>query len=38
MVIVLDGKPNRVPIVEEGKQEGDNKPSSFKVLEDQWLA
>ncbi|KAK8022020.1 hypothetical protein PG993_012787 [Apiospora rasikravindrae] len=34
--IVLDAKPNRVPIVDAGVAEGQF--SSCKVLEDQWLA
>ncbi|KAK7917968.1 hypothetical protein PG985_009842 [Apiospora marii] len=37
--IVLDAKPNRVPIVDKvGEQAGNSKGSSFKVLEDRWLA
>ncbi|KAK8061173.1 hypothetical protein PG997_015394 [Apiospora hydei] len=36
LVIVLDAKPNRVPIVETHDQ--GNQTASYKVLEDQWLA
>ncbi|KAK7936630.1 uncharacterized protein PG986_015068 [Apiospora aurea] len=36
LVIVLDAKPNRVPVAEAHEQ--GNQTASYKVLEDQWLA